>query len=58
MLVGFTRKVSKQVQGTHFSETTLSTPTRDNLMIGYPLIDPSDVMLVWLKTKSTGDKHI
>ena len=35
MLVGFTRKVSKQVQGTHSSETTLSIPTRENFMIGY-----------------------
>ena len=35
MLVDSTRKVSKPVQGIHFSETTLSTPTREILMIGY-----------------------
>lgn len=35
MLVGFTRKVSKQVQGTHFCEVTLAIPLREKLMVGY-----------------------
>ena len=35
MLVGSTRKVSKQVQGTLFGEVTLPIPLREKLMVGY-----------------------